>query len=105
MNNNTGDIINSINGIKKAEAPAQFYAGVRAKMARQQNAGTVNRQLSTVNYLKPIFITAVLFLFLITNIIVLTNNKRTKKSEPENTAATIQEFAEDYHLNSTGFAQ
>ena len=98
---NTNDILNSINGLKRAEAPNHFYAGIRAKMQRQ--LPEPNR---TGFILRPAFITSVLFIFLLTNITVLTlNNRQEKKTEQTANSSGVQAFAQEYHLTTETLGQ
>ena len=98
---NTEDILNSINGLKRAEAPNHFYAGIRAKMQRQ-----LPEPKRTGFILRPAFITSVLFIFLLTNITVLTlNNRKDKKTEQSANSSGVQAFAQEYNLTTETLGQ
>ena len=98
---NTDDILNSINGLKRAEAPNHFYAGIRAKMQRQ-----LPEPKRTGFTLRPAFVTSVLFIFLLTNITVLTlNTRQEKKTEQSANSSGVQAFAQEYNLTSQTLGQ
>ena len=102
MKYNTDDILNSLAGLKRAEAPGQFYASLRAKMARQQQEEPARARLS----LRPVFVAAVLFIFLTANIFVLTGRDNSQKNvQSENDATGIRAFSEAYNLNAQSFVQ
>ncbi len=92
MSDNTNDIINSLDGMKRAEAPGFFYAGIRAKMERGQK---IERQMFS---LKPVFITLVLFIFLVANLSVL-SGLRKKETNSAPGGPGIESFAKEYNLN------
>ena len=87
-----------------AETPDHFYAGIRAKMQRQEQ----QPQVRSFNY-KPVFVTSLLFIFLVANIIVLKTNRVAKADEETaiSPAASmgIQQFASEYNFNSKSFGQ
>ena len=102
MRYSTNDILNSLSGLKRAEAPGHLYASLRAKMERQQKDMPVTRKLS----LRPVFVSAVLFIFLAANILVLTDlNKPVNNMRSQNEATGINAFSEAYGLNAKSFAQ
>jgi hypothetical protein len=90
---NTDNILNSINGLKRAEAPDHFYAGIRAKMQRQ-----MPEEKPRAFILRPAFITSVLFVFLLGNIAVLSFNRTTEKTTIQTTTGA-QAFAQEYNLS------
>ncbi len=115
MSTRTDDILNSMNGMKRAEAPQQFYAGIRAKMARQSSA-----EIVTGFSWKPVFVSAALFVFLFINIAALnffnkqsktegspinqsTNQPITQSTDQPSTG--IQAFADEYHLGTQSLDQ
>lgn len=92
MSNNTNDIINSLDGMARAEAPGFFYAGIRAKMERGLPAER------PVFSLKPVFITLVLFIFLVANLSVLSGlGKKETNNAPSGPG--IESFAKEYNLS------
>ena len=96
--NNTDKILNSIDHIKRAEAPDHFYAGIRAKMQREQRS-SVSARFS----LKPAYAMMLLVIFLIVNISVLSvANKKTEKTED---TSDMQAFAREYNLTTQTFGQ
>jgi len=107
MNKRTDDILKSMDGMSRAEAPQQFYAGIRAKMERQLPA----ERISSFSW-KPVFVTAALFVFLFINIAALNFfNKQTKSTASPINQSTdqpttgIQAFADEYHLGTQGLDQ
>lgn len=96
--NNTDKILNSIDHLKRAEAPGHFYAGVRAKMQRAQKSNAVAGFV-----LKPAYAMMALVVFLIVNISVLSiSNKKTEKAED---SSGTQAFAREYNLTTQTFGQ
>jgi hypothetical protein len=96
--NNTDKILSSIDHLKQAEAPAHFYAGIRAKMQREQKS-SVPAKFS----LKPAYAMLVLVLFLILNISILSvTNKKSEKTED---TSGMQAFAREYNLTTQAFGQ
>ena len=96
--NNTDKILSSIDQLKRAAAPDHFYAGVRAKMQREQKSNTVAGFI-----LKPAYVMMVLAVFLIVNISVLSiANKKTDKAED---ISGTQAFAREYNLTTQAFGQ
>lgn len=103
---NKDDILKSMDGMSRAEAPQQFYAGIRAKMERQSPA----ERISSFSW-KPVFVTSALFVFLFINIFALSFfNKQTKSVDPitqspNHPTSGIQAFAEEYHLGTQSLDQ
>jgi hypothetical protein len=96
--NNTDKILSSIDQLKRAEAPDYFYAGIRAKMQREQKNNSV-----TGFTLKPAYAMMMLAAFLIINISVLSvANKKAGKTED---ASGTQAFAREYNLTTQTFGQ
>lgn len=77
-----------------ARAPEQFYAGLRAKMERQQSDVVIYRSV-----LKPAYVTVVLSIFLAINIFLLAGYQNSK-TKPESNTSGIQAFATEYRLTS-----
>ena len=101
MKYNTNDILNSLTGIERAEAPGHFYAALRAKMERQQKEASRPRQLR----LRPVFVSALLFIFLTINIFVLSSTTGNNKIRSQNETTGIRAFSEAYNLNAQSFVQ
>ena len=96
-NNREERILNSLEGLKKVEAPDFFYTRL---MGRMQNA--MPEQTAKPS-MRPVFLTISLSVVLLLNIIALTNmnmKSETKKVTPGTGAATIQSFANAYNLNT-----
>lgn len=92
------DILYSLTGITRANAPQQLYAGIRAKMQRQQPENNV-RAFS----LKPVFASVILLAFLCANIITLSSLK--KNRQPATTTSGAEAFAKEYNLSAQSFGQ
>lgn len=93
MNSNSDNIINSFDKMKRAEAPGFFYAGIRAKMERGIKAE------SAAFSLRPVFVTAVLFVFLLMNIFMLTGMSKQTGHENASPESGARSFAQEYHFN------
>ena len=91
--NNTNKILSSIDHLKRAEAPDHFYAGIRAKMQREQKS-SIPAGFSW----KPAYAMLALVLFLIINISVL--SAVNKKSEKTTDTSGTQAFAREYNLTT-----
>jgi hypothetical protein len=98
MSNKTDKILNSLNGIKKAEIPNFFYTRL---LGRMQNEMEPVKKLSFL--LKPLWVTATLLVLLLINVFSITQlNKKqsTSSTAPTPKPATIESFAEAYNMNS-----
>ncbi len=83
----------SLDGLKKAEAPDFFYTKL---VGRMQNKMEPERRPFFL--LRPAFVTAALSLVLIVNVISLM--KLDKQPTRSNKPATIEAFAEAYNMNA-----
>ncbi len=77
-----------------APAPEQFYAGLRAKMERQQNERVIYKST-----LKPAYVTLVLCIFLAINIFLLAEYQNNETKKVSNISG-VQAFAIEYGLAS-----
>ncbi len=84
-------IMGSLDGMQKAAAPDFFYTRLQGKMQNQQED-------KPFFMLRPVFIMAVLSIFLIVNIYSLLEMKMStaRSAKP----ATIEAFAKAYDMNS-----
>ncbi len=96
MNNkNTEDILNSLDGMKRAKAPEFFYPRLKARMEKAQENPATSRWW----VLKPVYAVAVIALVIVVNLAVVL-----LKSETQNSGAiagdtdSYQTIAADYNL-------
>jgi len=97
--NKADKILNSLNGLKKAEAPDFFYTRLMGRM--QHEMEPVKRPFFQ---LRPIWVTSALVLLLVVNVFsVMQLNKPSGKikTRPTENSATIESFAQAYNLNTT----
>ena len=97
---NQDRILNSWDGLQKAEAPPYFYTRL---IGRMQNSLVTDTKRTFL--LRPAFITTVLILALIINVISMWVFKNTNTQQATtkqiNTPATIESFAKAYDLTNT----
>ena len=90
-------IMESLDGLQKTAAPDFFYTRLKGKMQRGMEPVKKPSFL-----LRPAFITAVLSIFLIVNVLSLVEIGKTSKqnvvTQPGN--ATIESFATAYNMNT-----
>ncbi len=90
-------IMGSLGGIQHAAAPNFFYTHLKAKMQPAE-------EKRTFFILRPAFITAVLAVLLVVNVVSLLQTKKaTKQEQPtaiNNKPATIESFASAYDMNN-----
>jgi hypothetical protein len=89
-------IMESLGGLQPAAAPDFFYTRLKAKMQPEE-------EMKTFFILRPVFITAMLSVFLIVNIFSLAIIKKEQKqpvSMQNDNPATIESFAKAYDLNA-----
>ena len=99
MNNrnekNIDDILNSLDGVKRAEAPAFFYTRLRARMDKQTGTET-----SRSGLLRPVFALAALLIVLLINAAVILNKENTSTPIADtNETESFQSLAAEYNLN------
>jgi len=94
------NILNSIEGIARAEAPPFFYTRLQARMQKQEESSLVNRFLGL--FVQPVFAVATLSLFIVLNLATLNSVLKEKKEMPKSQVssdASLQSFAKDYDLS------
>jgi hypothetical protein len=104
MEHHIDDILNSLDGIKPAEAPQYFYTRLQAKLQVRQQQSTglwLFLQLLT----RPVVAVSLLGLFVVLNLVALTGVADTS-SQSVNTVTNTQQqaltdFASAYSLNTT----
>lgn len=82
-----------------APAPEQFYAGLRAKMERQQHDRVIYQST-----FKPAYVTLVLCIFLAINIFLLAGYQNYEIKKVSDTSG-VQAFAIEYGLASQNLIQ
>lgn len=91
-------IMESLGGIQPAAAPDFFYTRLKGRMQPAEAK-------KTVFILRPAFITGMLAILFIVNIVSLLQTDKLPKPEPGNTAhnkpASIESFAAAYNMNSS----
>ncbi|MBA4196206.1 MAG: hypothetical protein C0459_01500 [Chitinophaga sp.] len=101
LHNIVESTINSLDNIQRAEAPAFFATRMNARLDKHLEPKGFVLPLR-----RPALVLAILLFFLVVNIVMLTavNNKTSVGSSTENNTATLQNFANEYGLNtSTGY--
>lgn len=93
-NNGTENIINSVNGIKKAEMPPYFYTRLIARMENE-----LVKEPKPFFIIRPAFLSACLLIVFTFNLVALKQRVELKKQSAQHTA-TIDNFANDYNLNT-----
>jgi hypothetical protein len=86
-------IISAWDGAKKAEAPAFFYARLKARMEREAGEQTIKSWL-----LKPAFVIATLVAVIIINAFIFFQNGNTAIT-PSSGDETIQTIAAEYNIS------
>jgi len=100
MNNNkqqqAEEILNSLNGMQQAEAPAFFATRLRARMERE----LLQEQKQWFPVKRPVLLITVLSLFLIVNLFVL-KQQHGNTAPAKQAAASLQGFASEYGLGNS----
>ena len=92
------DILDSLNGIDRAEAPAFFYTRLMARIDRQKEYSSAERILGFIS--RPVFAMATLSLFVILNVMAITTMMKTQfKGHRINSVASLESFAQEYDLS------
>lgn len=94
---NIDDILNSIDGISRAELSSFFYTRVQANLAKRSEASGSFWSLVS----KPAFSFATFSLLLILNIAAITHFIKAGKQNPQQQSTGIQGFAQEYDLTTT----
>ncbi|MBW4889608.1 hypothetical protein KXQ82_07770 [Mucilaginibacter sp. HMF5004] len=88
--------LNSLNNIKRAEAPPYFYTRLISRMEKEQSS-VISRGLKFLS--KPVIGISVLVLFLVLNVVAIKGVMSPSKTQSNSSDA--QSFATEYNLNST----
>ncbi len=93
------EILNSLDGVKRAEAPPFFYARLQNKLLPRQRSSMV----VLLGYLgNPAFALASLTFFVLLNVYAITSMESTYKHADTiqtTTSPSLQTFAEEYDLS------
>ena len=93
-------ILDSLQGISRAEAPPFFYTRLQNRLQRQKHAPIMGQVLGV--FVRPVFALGTLAFFVLLNMFAITLIVRSKKqvaSASSNTEASIQSFAQEYDLS------
>lgn len=89
-------ILQSLDGIEKMHAPGFFYTRLQARMEKE-----LLDEPKPFILLRPAFLTGCLAMVFAFNIITLVNEEK-GSANTNKSAATIESFAKEYNLNTTG---
>lgn len=92
-------ILNSIDGLQKAEADPFFHTRVQARLEKRRALQPENKFLIR----RPALIIATLSILLAANIFLITAQQKSSSNEMNKTneIGTLQDFANTYGLNSS----
>lgn len=94
------DILDSLNGISRAESPPFFYTRLQARLQRQKQSSMMGQIIRFLT--QPVFALSTLSLFVLLNMYAITSMVKIKKQSvagQSNTEASIQSFAQEYDLS------
>ena len=99
MAKRTEDILNSLDGIKRASAPDFFYSRLRARMERQLIPDNRSGWI-----LRPVYAIIALFVILLINAAVLLKDSQETNNSLASTTDTesMQSMAAEYRVNDAG---
>ena len=92
-NNRIEEILNSLDGSRKAIAPDFFYTRLKARMEKG-----IENPVKSSWVLRPVFALTILAIVVAINAIVILNSDSSKESISGNTDA-LQSIAAEYRLN------
>jgi len=95
-NNKTGNLLQSLEGIEKMQAPDFFYTRLQARMEKE-----LLDEPKPFILLRPAFLTGCLAMVFAFNIITLVNEEK-GSANTNKSAATIESFAREYNMNASG---
>jgi hypothetical protein len=95
-NENINKILQSLDDMPRAEAPAFFYTRLKAKMLAQQTE--VQPQKSVFWLRKPAFAFAAFAFLIVANVFVFVLNNNKEESNLPPTNDNIQAIAADYNM-------
>jgi hypothetical protein len=97
MKHDIEDILNSLDHIKKAEAPPYFYSQLLNRMEKEQPS-VISRALQLLS--RPVIGISVLMLFLVLNVVAIKGIMAIPKASQAG-MSDAQSFAAEYNLNTT----
>lgn len=86
------EILNSLDTIKRAEAPDFFYTRLKARMEKETEVAVKKHWV-----LRPVYTFAALILLLVVNTFILLKNEGVKQTETN--IDPMQSIAAEYNLN------
>lgn len=96
-NKRTEEILNSLDGVRKAPAPDFFYTRLQARMEKELESGHASKQ--PVWYLKPAFITAgLLFILALNAFAFIRNNNEGTIAATDDNETEQQSIVSEYSL-------
>jgi hypothetical protein len=97
-NNKIEEILNSLDGAKKAEVPDFFYTRLKARMLTWHEGSETIQRRGWI--LRPVFIVSALLLVLAINAFVFLNGQNeTTTATADNNESVQQSIAAEYSLN------
>lgn len=94
---NIDEILDSLDGVKRATPAGFFYTRLRARMEKEAgNAPSMPRVL------KPVWIIGMLAVVLIINAAVILRTDNTTDTNPVSESEKLQSIASDYNMNDVG---
>lgn len=88
------EILNSLEGIKRASPNDFFYTRLKARMEKELVSTPARPRL-----LKPAWAFAALTLLLVINVAVILNKSKTPETTASTSSETLQSIAADYNIN------
>ncbi len=89
-------VLNSLEGVQRAEATPFFYTRLKARMEREYSS----KGFAGVAWLRPSMAFAILAIFVILNVVTIINKKTNPEQVSAKTNATVAEqMAKEYDLS------
>lgn len=93
-NKNTDEILNSLEGVKRAAPAGFFYTRLRARMEKEPGKAP-----SMPRVLRPVWIIGMLAVVLIINAAVILRSGTTTNTSTASESEKLQSIAADYNMN------
>src|SRR5689334_544202 len=97
--NKINEILNSLDGIKKIQAPDFFYTRLRAKMLARRIGGETSPPVKQHRILRPVYVIAFLAVLIAFNLLSLLKNNSEESSIQTNESENSQTIASAYHFD------
>ena len=97
--NKTEEILESLDGVSRAQAPDFFYTRLKARLEKETGTGSYSPKRSWV--LRPIFVIASLCLVLLLNAFIFLQSNTITTTSANTDDESIQSIAAEYSLNDT----